>query len=217
MLVNSAFMRRREDRFGGRIDELPLAVDARTMEPAAPLRPLGLHDNDSAPGTLHVTLLARDEKLAPGERTARLYLRHLKPESSPSVAGLIRRAFADSSPYEREDLHFTPPAGGLFAARCLRPKEPAQRALARDELAPDEPGHAGRPVGLPAACVADLRVEGVDVRLRFPLPLLEDWERLTGATTQWVVGMANAGAQAARGAREGEGAAPELKPNPEKP
>lgn len=237
VLVNSAFMRRREDRFGGRIDELPLAVNARTMEPAAPPRPLGLHENDSAPDTLHVTLLATDEKLAPGERTARLYLRHLKPESSHSVAGLLRRAFADSSPYGSEDLHFTPPAGGLFAARCLRPKEtasqelggdklggdklggdkPGRDELGRDELAPDERGHAGRPVGLPAACVADLRVEGVDVRLRFPLPLLEDWERLTNATIQWVAGMAKAGADAAKIARENEGAAPELKPGLEKP
>jgi hypothetical protein len=232
VLVNSAFMRRREDRFGGRIDELPLAVNARTMEPAAPPRPLGLRDNDSAPDTLHVTLLATDEKLAPGERTARLYLRHLKPESSPSVAGLLRRAFADSSPYGSEDLHFTPPAGGLFAARCLRAKETASQdlggdklggdelgrhELGRDELAPDERGHAGRLVGLPAACVADLRVDGVDVRLRFPLPLLEDWERLTNATIKWVAGMAKAGADAAKIARENEGAAPELKPGLEKP
>ena len=217
VLVNSAFMRRREDRYGGRIDELPLAVSARTMEPAPPPRPLGLHDTDSAPDTLHVTLLARDEKLAPDERTARLYLRHLKQESSRSVAGLTRRAFADAGPYEGEDLHFTPPAGGLFAARCLRPKEIASREVAREELAPDEPDEAQRPVGLPAACVADLRVEGVDVRLRFPLPLLEDWERLTSATTLWVAGMVTAGAQTARGAREGEGAAPELKPGPEKP
>ena len=231
VLVNSAFMRRREDRFGGRIDELPLAVNARTMEPAAPPRPLGLRDNDSAPDTLHVTLLATDEKLAPGERTARLYLRHLKPESSPSVAGLLRRAFADSSPYGSEDLHFTPPAGGLFAARCLRAKETASQdlggdklggdelgrhELGRDELAPDERGHAGRLVGLPAACVADLRVDGVDVRLRFPLPLLEDWERLTNATIKWVAGMAKAGADAAKIARENEGAAPELKPGLEK-
>ena len=192
VLVNSAFMRRREDRFGGRIDELPLAVNARTMAPAPPPRPLGLHDTDSAPDTLHVTLLARDEKLAPDERTARLYLRHLKPESSPSVAGLTRRAFADASPYDSEDLHFTPPAGGLFAARCLRPKEPAHIEPAPEQ----QPGEAQRPVGLPAACVADLRVEGVDVRLRFPLPLLEDWERLTSATTQWVAGMVKAGAQA---------------------
>ena len=55
------------------------------------------------------------------------------------------------------------------------------------------------------------------MRLRFPLPLLEDWERLTNATIQWVAGMAKAGADAAKIARENEGAAPELKPGLEKP
>lgn len=173
--VNSAFMVRRSDRLGGRIDELPLVLDTRKMEPAEPPRPLGLRDSDAAPHILYVTLLARDEKLAPNERTARLYLRHLQPEALPSVAGLLRRAFADSSPYRNEDLHFTPPADGLFAARCLRIHEPET-----------EDQSAEKPTLMLKTCVADLRVGAVDVRLRFSQSLLEDWESTTAAATSWV-------------------------------
>lgn len=182
VVVNSAFMVRRADRLGGRIDELPLALDAKTMEPAGPLRPLGLRDADSAAHILYVTLLARDEKLAPNERTSRLYLRHLQPEALPSVAGLLRRIFTDSSPYRNEDLHFTPPAGGLFAARCLRIQE--HEVLQDVETAEDQP--AQKPALTLKTCVADLRVGGVDVRLRFSQSLLEDWEATTAAAITFV-------------------------------
>lgn len=175
VVVNSAFMVRRADRLGGRIDELPLALDPKTMAPAGPLRPLELQDADSAAHILYVTLLARDEKLVPNERTARLYLRHLQPDSAPSVAGLLRRAFADSSPYRNEDLHFTPPAGGLFAARCLRIHEPETEDQA-----------VAKPTLMLKTCVADLRVGGVDVRLRFSQSLLEDWEGTTTAAITFV-------------------------------
>jgi hypothetical protein len=185
VVANSAFMVRRADRLGGRIDDLPLALDAKTTAPAGPLRPLELQDADSAAHILYVTLLARDEKLAPSERTARLYLRHLQPEALPSVAGLLRRAFADSSPYRNEDLHFTPPAGGLFAARCLRIQE---HEVQHDvEKAEDQP--AEKPALMLKTCVADLRVGGVDVRLRFSQSLLEDWERTTATAISFVTAL----------------------------
>jgi hypothetical protein len=189
VVVNSAFMVRRSDRLGGRIDDLPLALDAKTMEPAGPLRPLGLRDADSAAHILYVTLRARDEKLAPNERTSRLYLRHLQPDSAPSVAGLLRRAFADSSPYRNEDLHFTPPAGDLFAARCLRDQEhDIQPDVQHDvEKAEDQP--AEKPALMLKTCVADLRVGAVDVRLRFSQSLLEDWERTTAAAISFVTAL----------------------------
>jgi len=96
-------------------------------------------------------------QVSPAERTERLYLRHLEPDSATSVAGLSLRRFAPGSPYEGEDLHFTPPDGALFAARC-------ERAHADETLTP--------------ACIADLRVEGLDARLEFKLRWLEDWETL---------------------------------------
>lgn len=202
ILVNSAFMVRRVDRFGGRVDELPLALEAGTMQPASPPGPLALGEIDAAPHTLYVTLLARDEKLAPPERTARLYLRHLSPETSESLAGLSRRAFTQTSPYRSEDLHFTPPAGGLFAARCLRDiagedlkqqeeeKQTKEQEGEKKEQAEKSPPRPA--LRLPLGCVADLRVGGVDVRLRFQQPLLEDWEAITAAVTQWVSGLQKA-------------------------
>lgn len=196
ILVNSAFMVRRADRLGGRIDQLPLALDVKTGAPAGPPGPLGLREIEAAPGTLHVTLLARDEKLAPAERTARLYLRHLAPDASPSSGGLTRRAFTDASPYRSEDLHFTPPAGGLFAARCLRAEkpdeEPASQARAENERADNE--RASNSLRLPQACIADLRVGALDVRLRFPQSQLEDWEALTASATRFVTGLQAAAA-----------------------
>jgi hypothetical protein len=186
VVVNSAFMVRRSDRLGGRIDDLPLALDVKTMEPAGPLRPLELQDADAAPHILYVTLLARNEKLVPNERTARLYLRHLQPDSAPSVAGLLRRAFADSSPYRNEDLHFTPPAGGLFAARCLRTNEPE---VEKPDDRTEKTKKTEKPTLMLKTCVADLRVGAVDVRLRFSQSLLEDWERTKAAAISFVTGL----------------------------
>jgi hypothetical protein len=38
-------------------------------------------------------------------------------------------------------------------------------------------------------CVADLRVGGVDVRLRFSQSLLEDWERTTATAISFVTAL----------------------------
>ncbi len=166
--VDPAFLLRPEERRGGRMAEAHLAFDARSLGPAEPPRALAPGVAHANPDMVRLILKAPDPKLSPAERTERLYLRHLDPDSAPSAAGLSLRRFAQASPYAGEDLHFTPPDGALFAARC-------ERARDHDPLTP--------------ACVADLRVEGLDARLEFKLAWLEDWENLARVTREAVAGM----------------------------
>ena len=176
--VDPAFLLRPDDRIGGRMAELHLGFDARHFGPAPTPAPLAPDMRHASPDLVRLILKPPDARLSPAERTERLYLRHLDPESAPSVAGLSLRRFTPESPYGGEELHFTPPDGALFAARCER--------MAQGE-------------SLPPSCIADLRVDGLDARLEFKAEWLEDWETLARVTREAVAGMKKAAAAAAAG------------------
>jgi hypothetical protein len=184
--VDPAFLLRPEDQRGGPMAEALLGFDARSLGPPEPARPLAPGLAHANPDLVRLTLTARDAKLSPTERTERLYMRHLEPDSEASVAGLSLRRFAPGSPYEQEDLHFTPPDGALFAARCERTRA----------------GTRGDETHTPV-CIADLRVEGLDARLEFKLRWLEDWETLARVARE------AASAAMAAGAKQ-----PDQKPKP---
>ena len=101
-----------------------------------------------------------DPQLDPGDRMARLYARFLEPDRWTHPGGLIAQHFEKGSPYEREELYYTPPEGRLFAARCTRPIQP--------------------PDGLPDTCMSDIRIGGLDIRIRFSPERLSDWEQILG-------------------------------------
>lgn len=98
-----------------------------------------------------------DKKLDPSERVSRLYLRFLEDTSWSHPGGLAARAFEAGSPYEGDELFFTPPDGREFSARCRK----------------GEPG-----AKTPNTCLAILRADDVDVSLRFSAALLSQWRDL---------------------------------------
>ena len=98
-----------------------------------------------------------DAKVDPAERVSRLYLRFLSETAWSHPGGLIARAFEPGSPYEGDELFFTPPDGREFAARCS----------------------AGGPVRkTPNTCIAAVRSGDIDAQLRFSAALLSEWPKL---------------------------------------
>ena len=64
-----------------------------------------------------------------------------------------------------EELYFTAPEGREFAARCRRPDPSAVT---------------------PNTCQAELRMDDVDVEIRFSAMLLSEWRRLRGGARSFV-------------------------------
>jgi hypothetical protein len=151
-----ALGRATEDREGGRLDRLDIALRLPGYLPAGA-------DSTSKPESLvFIRIEAADGSLAPEDRMDKLYVRFLEPDQWTHPGGLVMRRFEPGSPYEREELYFAPPEGRLFTARCTRPSQP--------------------PDGLPETCISDIRANGLDAHVRFAPDVLLDWERLAGAT-----------------------------------
>lgn len=114
-----------------------------------------------------LTLRPRDEKIEPRDKPARLYARFLKQGVEAHPAGLILRRFEQGSPYDGEQLYMTPPEGRSFWARC---------ASASDQL--------------PATCISEARIAGLDIRLRFKPEMLAEWETVAAGVVRMVEQMA---------------------------
>ena len=97
------------------------------------------------------------DDVAPAERVAKLYLRFLDDKELPSPTGLTARAFKDDSPFAGDTLFYSAPEGADFAARCPNAKPDA---------------------AAPATCSAAFRVDGLDVAVRFPAPLIGEWSAI---------------------------------------
>ncbi|PPD44483.1 MAG: hypothetical protein CTY15_07170 [Methylocystis sp.] len=104
--------------------------------------------------TLAVT--PKEDPLDPAERPAKLYARFLTPETKEGPGGLVLREFEQGSPYDFERLYIAPPDGRTFFARCAKP----------DSSGPGE------------GCLSIFRVGAMDVEVRFPPSLLEQWDTL---------------------------------------
>jgi hypothetical protein len=103
----------------------------------------------------------RDEALDPTRRLAAVYHRFLESEIRQAPIGLALRRFVAGSGYDGEELLYDAARPGDFFVRCA-------------------PAMAG---GV-ATCIRELRVsEALDVVVRFPRPLLDDWSRLERAIT----------------------------------
>ena len=83
------------------------------------------------------------------------HARFLSAVARSHPSGLLHRRYRDGTPFEGEDLYLSPPDGASFAARCA----PAKREDA-------------------AGCLAELRLDGLDLRVRFPAARLEAWEAI---------------------------------------
>lgn len=117
------------------------------------------------PGLMRVTATRAPETEAPLS-PARRYARFLTAEAQPVAEGLMRRRFRAGTPFEGEDLYLAQGEGSRFAARCATGAVPD----------PD------------AACLSEIRIGSLSVRLRFSADRLPSWsaglaglERLFGA------------------------------------
>lgn len=119
--------------------------------------------------TVLVTIVPA-EGPAPQTRLATLYGRFLEGGVKPGPTGLMIRRFRAGSPYEGEEVLFSPPDGVAFTARC------EARPRAGDALQP--------------VCIAEFRRDGHDVLVRFEPRLAEGWERIVGTLLPMVAGMA---------------------------
>lgn len=156
--IPSEYFRFEYARMGGSLSEIDLAADAKTFRPARLQTRFRKSAADPLAQNLFLTLTPADGRVSPAERATRLYARFLQPDSWNHPGGLIMRRFKDGSPYQHEDLYIAPPEGRRFAARCPQPRK--------------------KPDGLLNICMVVIRIDGIDVRLRFAASLLSDWERL---------------------------------------
>jgi hypothetical protein len=108
-------------------------------------------------GTMRVTATRASETDMPLS-AARRYARFLTPEAEPRPDGLMRRHFRAGSPFDGEDLYLEAD-GSRFWARCATGSVPE----------PD------------AACLSEVRIGSVGLRVRFAAERLPAWrEGLAG-------------------------------------
>ncbi|BCM83663.1 hypothetical protein [Methylobacterium indicum] len=117
------------------------------------------------PGLMRVTATRAPETEAPLS-PARRYARFLTAEAQPLPEGLMRRRFRAGTPFEGEDLYLAEGEGGRFAARCATGPSPEPEA----------------------ACLSEVRIGALSLRLRFAAERLPSWsaglaglERLFGS------------------------------------
>ncbi len=152
----------------GRDGRLDLALSWPGLGPVD-----GARAKKDAPGRLGDTVLvtvAPAEGVAPQTRLAGLYARFLEPTVKPGPSTLMIRRFRTASPYEGEEVLFSPPDGVAFTARCeARPKA----------------GEVLQPV-----CIAEFRRGAHDIQVRFEPRHAEGWERIVDGLLPLVAGMA---------------------------
>ncbi|MDF2118133.1 hypothetical protein PY365_21395 [Roseiarcaceae bacterium H3SJ34-1] len=173
--LDSSYLRHQEDRDGerldgGRLGELVIAASFDSFRPAPPIGPLRPGMMQADPDLIVMTLRPADPALDPADRTAKLYARFLESDTWSNPGGLVMRRFTKGSPYASEELYIAPPEGRQFAARCMRPVQPHD--------------------GLPDTCVAETRVENLDVNIRFSPDLLVNWDRVLRGVQGLVLSMA---------------------------
>ena len=151
----------------GRAVALPAAWVVGPFESASPDRldlmiPWGALTGGEGADKLHVTVTRSPETEAPLS-PARRYARFLTVEVQPLPdEGLVRRRFKVGSPFEGEDLYLAEADGSRFAARC-------------STVAQADPG---------TACLSEVRIGDLSLRLRFAAERLPAWRGLLRALEQ---------------------------------
>jgi hypothetical protein len=101
------------------------------------------------------------------ERMQTIYRRYLAPETLSAPAGLIMLAFRNETPYQGEDLFYTPDMPERFLLRCTR-----------DGKGPT-----------PGMCLHERRVGGADITVRFPRDWLDDWNGVADGIDRLISGL----------------------------
>lgn len=164
-----AYARFGPGRAGGILDRIEMALAFPDLRPAGDAAAALPADDGIDPGARQIvflTLRKEDEAADPADRMEKIYARFLQSDVWQEDSGLLMRRFETSSPYGREELHFVPPEGRIFAARCMRPTQP--------------------PSELPSTCLSALRLDGLDIDIRFSPTLLPRWEALSDGVRRLV-------------------------------
>jgi hypothetical protein len=157
--VPPAAIRRAVQRKPGMQDRVDLVFIWPSLAPpatAAEAGPQGASASTEAAHPLQrifLTVSASEGGPAPIERMNTVYRRYLAPETLSEFDGLVMLAFNKDTPYQGEDLLYTPDAPERFILRCTR--------------------DTGVPP--PGTCLHERRIGGVDIVVRFPRAWLEDW------------------------------------------
>jgi hypothetical protein len=144
-------------------DFTPGAADPRRLPAPGETDPQG-----RAQVFLSITPARRDESRAARTSPADHYGPWLAAEAQVTQGGLLRRRFADNSPFSGADLYLAPPDGEEFSARCERPKIPSD--------------------GLPTVCTSEFKVANLAVEARYDPVWLRDWRRLRANVMLLVTG-----------------------------
>jgi hypothetical protein len=106
---------------------------------------------------IFLTVAASDGGPPPLERMNTIYRRYLAPEtlSEPHASGLLMLAFREDTPYQDEDMFYTPDMPGRFLLRCTRDMGPT-----------------------PGTCLHERRIGGADATVRFPRAWLSKWREV---------------------------------------
>ena len=159
-------MRVAVQRRAGAQERIDLVFVWPSLAPPDPAVPAQLGE----PNRVFVTI-AGATALPPLERLKNIYPRYVATEPAPGPPGLSLFAFRDGTPYQGEDLAFDPATPEKFLARCARSANPLT----------------------PATCLAERRIDGADIMVRFPRDWLKGWRDVETGIDKMIAGLQPAG------------------------
>lgn len=157
--VPPAAIRRPVQRKPGTQERIDLVFLWPSLAPPASAEEAGPHGVSGGAEAAHplerifLTISAGDGGPSPLERMQAIYRRYLAPEILSAPKGMIMLAFRQDSPYQGEDMLYTPDKPERFLLRCTR--------------------HGAGP--MPGTCLHERRITDADITIRFPRAWLEDW------------------------------------------
>ncbi|MEK4035661.1 hypothetical protein WOC76_05175 [Methylocystis sp. IM3] len=135
---------------GGLTDRLGFVVSFPDFSP------LPMDRRSQPRSSITMVLTTKEDGPEPQDRLTKVYTHFLTPDTLVGPGGLVRRRFEAGSPYDLEELFVAAPDGRNFFARCLK----------RETRTPGED------------CFSVFRDGALDVELRYPASLLEQWDAL---------------------------------------
>jgi hypothetical protein len=156
--VPPAAIRRPMQRKPGVQDRVDLVFVWPSLAAPANAAEAGPHGASAAQEAAHplerifLTIAASEGGPTPLDRMQTIYRRYLAPETMSAPNGLIMHTFKKDTPYQGEDMLYTPDMIERFLLRCTHDIGPT-----------------------PGTCLHERRIGGADVTVRFPRAWLADW------------------------------------------
>jgi hypothetical protein len=160
--VPSDAIRMRLQRRSGAQDRIDLAFAYPSLTPPERQKHVTaetVEDTRVVVDRLLLSIALRSDDLSLDDRIRTIYPHYLD-QRAEQRNGLVGRSFLDDTPYHGEDLFVG--NGGAFVARCTR-----------DDLTP-------------GICLAQRRLDSVDMTFRFPRAWLADWHDVADAMEKLV-------------------------------